>query len=473
MYAYRQRFGTIILFLSDIVILFLIAVCAVAVRNFLPRLIPGYPAFSRAFNYQWWVLPIWLTILAYEGAYTKKFTFWDEVKLTWTAAFFATVSLLTIVSLGKLSYAVSRTLVMIMGIFALVLHPLLRIAVKRVLIRAGLLRSKVLILGTSETAKSALTALRKEPNLGYDVVGFISEETAADHRTIDGIKVHQYLDKVERYVQQCDIQAIVIAASGTEKDKVHQLVNRLQHKVRSILYIPDYSGMAVIGTELRHFFHDQVFALEIKNNLARPFNYYAKKLFDYAVGALLFALIALPLLVISALIRSTSKGPAILRQKRIGKKGSHFTCYKFRTMHRNADEQLKKVLDTDPEAKAEWETHWKLKNDPRVTSIGGFLRTTSLDELPQIFNVLRGEMSLIGPRPYLPREWNAIKDYSETIHSVLPGITGLWQVSGRSNSSYEQRLSLDAWYVRNWNLWLDIVILLKTIRVVLKSEGAA
>jgi undecaprenyl-phosphate galactose phosphotransferase len=141
-------------------------------------------------------------------------------------------------------------------------------------------------------------------------------------------------------------------------------------------------------------------------------------------------------------------------------------------MYRDADERLKSILANDPEARREWETFWKLKDDPRVTPVGRFLRNTSLDELPQIFNVLMGEMTLVGPRPYLPREWDALEEHSDIIHGVQPGITGLWQVSGRSNSSYEQRLSLDSWYVRNWNLWLDIVILMKTIKVVIKKEGA-
>jgi undecaprenyl-phosphate galactose phosphotransferase len=129
-------------------------------------------------------------------------------------------------------------------------------------------------------------------------------------------------------------------------------------------------------------------------------------------------------------------------------------------------------LENDSARKEEWATFWKLKDDPRVTRIGMFLRKTSLDELPQIFNVLKGEMSLVGPRPYLPREFEFIKDNSESILHVSPGITGLWQVSGRNIRSYDYRIALDTWYVRNWNLWLDTVILLKTIWVVIRGEGA-
>jgi undecaprenyl-phosphate galactose phosphotransferase len=290
---------------------------------------------------------------------------------------------------------------------------------------------------------------------------------------IDGIKVHRFLWKIDRYVGYCDVQDIVIALTEFDKDTLSQLVNRLQHKVKSVLYVPDFSGMAVIGTELRHFFHDQFFAVEIKNNLAQPLNYAIKILFDYTIGLLLFCLLIIPILIICALIKISSPGPAIYKQQRVGKNGRPFLCYKFRTMYKDADQRLKTILETDMNAKAEWEHNWKLKNDPRVTKIGNILRKTSLDEIPQIFNVLKGQMSLIGPRPVTQDEIvKYYKDNAELCFCVLPGITGLWQVSGRSNTSYDHRVSLDSWYVRNWNLWLDIVILMKTVYVVLKKEGA-
>jgi undecaprenyl-phosphate galactose phosphotransferase len=331
-----------------------------------------------------------------------------------------------------------------------------------------------LILGSGASGKRALTALRREPNLGYEVVGFVDDGSSKKSATIiDGIKVHRYLWKIDRYVENCDVQDIVIALTELDKDMLSQLVNRLQHKVKSVLYVPDFSGMAVIGTELRQFFHDQFFAVEIKNNLAQPLNYFIKKLFDYAVGLLLFCLLIIPIMLISALIRITSPGPAIYKQNRIGKNCKPFLCYKFRTMYKDADRRLKTILETDLNARAEWEHCWKLKNDPRVTKIGDFLRKTSLDEIPQIFNVLKGQMSLIGPRPVTQDEIvKYYKDSADLCFCVLPGITGLWQVSGRSNTSYDHRVSLDSWYVRNWNLWLDIVILMKTVYVVLKKEGA-
>jgi undecaprenyl-phosphate galactose phosphotransferase len=142
-------------------------------------------------------------------------------------------------------------------------------------------------------------------------------------------------------------------------------------------------------------------------------------------------------------------------------------------MHRDADERLRDILENDASAREQWQEKFKLTSDPRITRIGRFLRSTSLDELPQIFNVINGTMSLVGPRPVTTKEIELYyKEHANLCFCVLPGITGLWQVSGRSNTSYEYRIVLDSWYVRNWNLWLDIVILIKTIGVVVKREGA-
>ncbi len=471
MLFHRQRLGLIILFLSDVVILFLTLLIAIQIRRVLPNIIPGYPEFYIKLEFFWWFFPVWMAVLVHEGGYSKKLTFWDEVKLLWRTSFFSTIAILTIVTLGKVSY-LSRTFILLIGLFTLILFPLLRISIKRWILQIGLLKSKVLILGTNEIARRTVDALQKEPNMGYEVVGYVDDDGSMTGRDINGIRVHRHFDKLERYLNNCDIQDVVIATQGIDKSRLSDLINKLQHKARSVLYVPDLSGMAVVGTELVHFFQDQFIALEINNNLAKPVNYFVKKLFDYTVSFFLSLLLIFPLLIITILIRATSRGPAIFKQQRIGKDGRLFLCYKFRTMYDNADERLETIIAADQKAKEEWQTYWKLKNDPRITKVGNFLRKTSLDELPQLWNVLKGEMSLVGPRPYLPREWDCLKEHSEIIHSVHPGITGLWQVSGRSDSSYEKRLSLDAWYVRNWNLWLDIVILIRTVRVVLKKEGA-
>ena len=167
-----------------------------------------------------------------------------------------------------------------------------------------------------------------------------------------------------------------------------------------------------------------------------------------------------------------SPGPVIFKHIRIGKDGKEFPCYKFRSMCIDAKEKLEELLKNDPEVRAEWERDFKLKNDPRITKSGAFLRKTSLDELPQIFNVLKGQMSLVGPRPIIKMEMERYGKYINDYLMVKPGITGMWQVSGRSDIDYNERVLLDSWYVRNWSVWIDIVMLFKTIKVVFFRKGA-
>lgn len=165
-------------------------------------------------------------------------------------------------------------------------------------------------------------------------------------------------------------------------------------------------------------------------------------------------------------------GPAFYGHSRLGKDGKTFKCLKFRSMVPNSAEVLKELLENDPSAREEWDKTFKLKNDPRITKIGDFLRKTSLDEIPQLFNVLKGEMSLVGPRPIVTDEIKYYNDNIKYYYSVKPGVTGLWQVSGRSDTSYRKRVKLDNFYVRNYTVLRDIQIMIKTVFVVLKREGA-
>lgn len=213
--------------------------------------------------------------------------------------------------------------------------------------------------------------------------------------------------------------------------------------------------------------------LGIKNNLAKKTNRRIKRLFDLLVGLIICILILPILIIVSIAIKLDSKGPVFFNAKRIGKNGKLFKCYKFRSMHQNADELLKQYLNKNPEQRVEWNKFQKLKgNDIRVTKVGQFIRKYSLDELPQIFNVLKGDMSLVGPRPYLPREQELMKSFYNIIITTVPGITGYWQVSGRSDVTFKGRLKMDNWYVRNWSIWIDIVLLIKTIKVVFGGKGA-
>jgi undecaprenyl-phosphate galactose phosphotransferase len=471
----RAAVEILLLFFADMFSLLVIFWLATFLRtDVLPHLYAGFPSEMPFVSVSKviWIFPVWVFFFFYEGFYSKRFSFWDEIHAHWRAALFSTIGVFTIVSLGKLSGEVSRTVVVLMGASALGVIPVIRMSSKKLLRWAGLLRRRVLILGAGETGRLIARAINKEPNYGYDIMGYLDDDPRKAGTTVDGVKVHMGVDSAERYIQKCNITDIIIAMPRAGNERLQGIINELQHKTDRLLFVPDIFGTAVIGTNLLHFFQEQAFALELRNNLENPANVFAKRVFDYTLASVLSVLLAIPFLVVVLLIRATSKGPAIYRQPRVGKGGRSFMCYKFRTMYHDADKRFADILAKDPAARDEWEEHWKLKDDPRVTPIGRFLRSTSIDEFPQLLNVLMGGMSLVGPRPYMPREWDFIKKDSETILHVSPGITGLWQVSGRSNTGYEYRIALDAWYVRNWNLWLDIMILLKTVAVVLKREGA-
>ena len=167
-----------------------------------------------------------------------------------------------------------------------------------------------------------------------------------------------------------------------------------------------------------------------------------------------------------------NKGRIIFAHRRVGKGGKLFPCYKFQSMVPDAQKRLEEYLAENPEARKEWEESFKLTNDPRVTKLGAFLRKTSLDELPQLWNVLMGDMSLVGPRPIVTKEIERYGDYIREYYMVPPGITGMWQVNGRSDTTYEERVAMDTWYVRNWSIWIDLVYLFKTVKTVFTGKGA-
>ena len=464
------------IFLIDIVSLFALFHLSVFIRtDLLPLIYSGFPQEPplSSFVNIWWVFFVWVFFFYYEGLYTKRFSFWDEIKALYSVSFFSTIAIFTIVSIGKLNDEISRTVIVLTGLLSFLLLPLIRISSKKLLRKLGLFKRRVLILGAGKTGELIATALKKEPNYGYEVKGFLDDDPEKLGRRIKGVKIHKGVDKALNYINRCNIEDIFIAMPGAGKERLQGLINSLQHKVERILFVPDIFGIAVLGTNLQHFFHEEVLAFEIENNLSNPFNIFIKRCFDLFVSGLLIPFLSIPMAIMVVLIRLDSKGPAIFSQERIGKGGRKFKCLKFRTMYDDAEDRLIRLLENDPDARKQWEQYWKLNDDPRVTGIGRFLRTTSLDELPQIFNVLKGEMSLVGPRPVTQDEIDKYyRDMAERCFCVPPGITGLWQVSGRSNTSYDYRIALDLWYVRNWNLWLDIVILFKTVRIVIKREGA-
>ncbi len=467
--------------------------------NILPLLSPALfsdKLLDNTFQILWWYPLAFIFCLAYEKLYTKRLPFWIEVESilkALTLAFFSAVAFIYIIGLGDV---VSRAMVIMIWFLNLFLIPTFRHYGKKLLLRINVWNCPVLIVGNVFTTSLLQRAFTRERTMGYEVIGSIEvpEEEKPCNRGesgegCDGKALEQgrlnfgdadqrltrlgSVHEAEEIIKKTKVQDVIIAVSGIEPNNLVDLTNRFQPLVNNLFIMPNLFGITLNGIDLVYLFEEQAIFLQIKNRLKSPLSRAVKRLFDLTAGSLAF-LLSLPVILIAALlIKLDSPGPVFFVSERIGQQQKKIFTYKFRTMYLESDQILARHLSTDETARREWEEYRKLKTyDPRVTRVGRLLRKFSIDELPQIFNVLRNEMSLVGPRPYLPSEREQIGSWAPDIHVTKPGITGLWQVSGRNELSFDSRLRLDAWYVKNWSLWLDTVLMLKTVRVVLKSDGA-
>jgi Undecaprenyl-phosphate galactose phosphotransferase WbaP len=274
----------------------------------------------------------------------------------------------------------------------------------------------------------------------------------------------------EEYVAKGRIPyALVIIPPGADRNWV-RTVERLVWGCNKIIVIPQ--SMGLLWSWMRTRDCGGVVGLEVRLELLRWRSRLIKRAIDFVLGVGGGVLILPWAAIIALLVKLTSRGPVFYAHERIGEGGRTFRAWKFRTMVENADRIMDECLQTDPELRAEWAATHKLRNDPRVTRIGKFLRQSSLDELPQIWNVIQGEMSLVGPRPIVCHEIQRYDEEFDLYRKVRPGITGVWQVSGRSKTTYEERVAMDVHYVRNWSVWLDFYLLAKTVSVVLRKQGA-
>ncbi|MBQ5733186.1 MAG: exopolysaccharide biosynthesis polyprenyl glycosylphosphotransferase, partial [Selenomonadaceae bacterium] len=323
-----------------------------------------------------------------------------------------------------------------------------------------------------KTAEKALRFYEQDLGYRYDVLGLMEDfperSTVAEKYPVLG-----GMWDAGRIVQETGVKTVVITAPGLAKEQLQKLISQVQLHVRNISFVPDLLGTQVMGVEANVFFTEEMLVLKLRNNLARRKNIFVKRVFDLLLSAVILLPVLAVMLCVAIAIKCESKGPVFFNAGRIGKHGREFLCYKFRSMYMNADEILERYLTENAEARAEWNEFQKLKGyDPRVTRVGRIIRRTSLDELPQILNVLLGNMSLVGPRPYLPREKEKMGSHFDTICMTTPGITGFWQVSGRSDVSFAGRLHLDEWYVHNWSVWVDVMCLFKTVKIVVFGKGA-
>ncbi|MBW5912700.1 undecaprenyl-phosphate galactose phosphotransferase WbaP [Klebsiella pneumoniae] len=423
-----------------------------------------------------WILLHWLLAVCCVGWYSIRLrhyfyrkTFWFELKeILRTLVIFAIIEIAVI---AFTTWSFSRALWVITWIFILFLVPFSRILTKYLLNKLGYWQRDTWIIGSGNNAIEAYKAIISEQNLGLKIIGFIASEGGVRAgETINGIKViSNDIDWLRG--EDKKTQFIVAVESHQSEMRNSWLRNFMIQGFRYVSVIPTLRGMPLDSTDMSFIFSHEVMIFRVQQNLAKLSSRTLKRLFDIIASIAIIILLSPVLLYICRQVKKDG-GPAIYGHERIGKDGKPFKCLKFRSMVTNSKDVLNELLQNDPEAKREWDTTFKLKNDPRITKIGAVLRRTSLDELPQLFNVLKGEMSLVGPRPIITAE---LERYNEEVDYYLlskPGMTGLWQVSGRSDVDYETRVYLDAWYVKNWSMWNDIAILFKTVGVVLKKDGA-
>jgi undecaprenyl-phosphate galactose phosphotransferase len=400
---------------------------------------------------------IWLDS---KGHYRQRLPYWEKVGQI------LAVTLFGIIAGGFIQFAMKNALSRLwMGLgwtfFAIFLLT------GRSLVRKWLAKNyqwqiPALLVGNGPTAEAAMETISRETSMGFNI---ITQVAAEDLKKLSRPRAWRHL------MLSCGAGYIFLALEGGQIEQYQSVLKSIARERLPYSVVPPWMGLPSSTLSPHHFLMRDVMLLHETNKLNLPVPRFIKRSFDIVLATL--GVIALsPLFAVITLLTRRDGGPAFYTQPRVGLHGKLFNCYKFRSMRVDADAVLQKYLDENAEAAAEWQQFQKLKNDPRITKFGDFIRRTSIDELPQLFNVIKGEMSLVGPRPIMRGQERFYEDDFMCYESVRPGITGPWQVSGRNQLTFKQRVSLESWYARNWSLWLDIVILMKTVPALLKKNQA-
>jgi len=466
-----------ILVLFDVIVIYLSLYVAFLMRKYvIIHIINNLPPFDHRLQFYYtlyWIPLVILFFNNYHKLYTRVETFWEDAKEYVKANAISFVLIITIITLSKQGDKISRILMTLFFLNILWINLIFRFYVKRILNYFNIFNKNVLIIGAGETGTSLLRALQRDRYLGYRVVGFLDNDTGLKNKIIEGCKVLGAIEDLDEINSLNTIEKVFIAIPSLDSDALMELYVKLHKIFKEVVIIPQIKAMALMNSEIHHLLNYDLFLVNVRNNLNFKLNIFIKSLIDYIVVLLLLPIFLLVLIIIALLIKIESKGPVFYTHQRYALNGKKVLIYKFRSMFKDADSRLENLLAENEAIKTEWEKSYKLINDPRVTRIGRLLRSTSLDELPQLINVLKGEMSFIGPRPVIAEELNKYyTKYTDYFTNIKPGITGLWQVSGRSDTDYGYRVRSDLWYVLNWSIWLDMVIFIKTIFVVIKRKGA-
>lgn len=419
-------------------------------------------------------LALWMMIRLLLGLYPGfKLDPPEELRLQTHAS----IATLFVVSVAAFAVGVGERffyLLLPVGGFGLLLvAPVARSWTKRILIRTGLWGKPVVVLGDGERAGECVRAMLRDRTQVFRPVAMFSD-FGLDQENEESPSTDAFyfggIGEAPAFAKAARINTAVLITEDDDRERLDALTVWARTRFEHVVVVTGMMGLnssAMVAHDLAG-----VMGIEMNHNLLDVRDLRIKRAIDLGL-TVVGGLLVLPVfLLLASLVWLETRGSVFYADRRIGRGGKLFSCIKFRTMVFDAEDALQRMLEENHEIREEYSKYHKLRYDPRVTRIGRFLRKTSLDELPQLWNVLRGEMSLVGPRPYLPRESGDIGEHLPEISRVYPGITGPWQVSGRSQASFGERVEIDVHYIRNWSVWLDLIILANTVNAVLSTRGA-
>ena len=426
--------------ISDILIIILSLNIAYLIRGMVSFLPPNSTSHSVYLHFY----PLYLIIFAlfiYEGIYTYRFDFWHETKKILKALILAALLTFAYLAMTKSIEYYSRFVISLSFIAMVFLIPFSKLIIKNLLHKLGIWAKKAKVYGDDNFLNCEI--------YGNSYLGYVKPKNSEEFSTV------------------------FINSKSSSVDKLKELIECEIKHTKEVIFTPLLSDYDLTHSQIYELSNTRTNLIVYENRLKSWHRRVIQTLFNYLLVILLLPILLPIIAIIGLAIMLESRGGVFFVHNRIGKGGKVIPVIKFRSMYSDAQERLEKLLNSDQKIRDEWEKNFKLKDDPRITKVGKILRKTSLDELPQIFNVLFGQMNFVGPRPVIQEEIdNYYKEYAEYYFMVKPGITGLWQVSGRSDTDYDFRIKTDKWYVLNWSIWKDIVILIKTVGVVLKRDGA-
>jgi len=447
--THNRSFQNLLLIIADLIAVYLSIIIAFYTRTWLEgwlALVPLDHGLSLYLS-KLWITGVLFLVIAYNGGYGSIFDFWDEFLVLMKSIFISFLLVWVILSLQKEAETVSRIIITSMFACMLILIPCFRYFLKTVIFKIFDLRENACLLGsTKEKDDEFLKILNNNWYSGYKITEVIKPDFIRGGYSTCFIPFQYANEESIKYIKRM---------------------------FKRLVMVSELAGLSFMNTEIKTFLSKNIMLITTDSGLLSYQKTLLKRGLDMVLSVCLILLLFPVFVLISILIKLDSRGPVFFKHKRVGKDFEEFTMLKFRTMHINSEQLLKQYLDTHPEACQNLQDRNKIKDDPRVTRLGKWLRKSSIDELPQLFNVLAGHMSIVGPRPD-SREAveNYLNEYKEIYKMIRPGITGLWQVSGRSEIMYNERVKLDYLYILNWSIWIDIVIIIKTFQTIVSAKGA-